>query len=206
MVTNEDMLSSYSDDAIRAIESSCRIDDFEGSFGNPNPWLLQTPFDATTAGIVPGMIARIVKAGFSPGPEFTYVIDAVSSSGFQLRLAGHATNVGRGPGSFFGTDAVKAKILDMKTVLERSTKIVESRFGTFRPEDKDVTEMKSEVIKRLAIVRAATDSEFLKMYMGDEEISLDRYEMRILDRLGSDLLHHLTRIRDGAMNWPRVRR
>ena len=152
------------------------------------------------------MIARIVSTGFSPGPEFTYVIDSVTSSGIELRIAGHSTKVGRGPGSIFGTDTVKAKILDMRPFLERSVKIVDSRFGSFRPEDTDVTEMKSEAIKRLAIVRAANDSEFLKTFMGTEEISVDLYEMRILDRLGSDLLHRLTRLRDGASSWPRVRR
>lgn len=206
MVTNEEMVTSFSDEVIRAIESSCRVDDFEGSFGNPNAWLLQTPFDATTSGIRSGMVARIVKSGFSPGPEFTYVIDSVMSSGFGLRIAGHATSVGRGPGTIFGTDAVHAKILDMTPVLELAGKIVDSRFGTFRPSDADVTVMKAEATKRLAIVRAANDGEFLKKFMGNDDLSVDRYESGILERLGSDLLHHLTRIRDGALSWPRVLR
>lgn len=206
MVTNEEIVASFSDDSMRAIDSSCRIDEFEGIFGNPNAWLLQTPFDASNSGFEPGMIARIVKVGFSPGPEFTYVIDSVTSSGFVMRIAGHTTNVGRGPGSIFGTESVKVKILDMKPVLERAERTVESRFGSFRSEDTGVMEMKSEAIKRLAFVRAAKDSESLKKFMGDEELSVDRYEMSILDRLGSDLLHRLTRIQDGASSWPRVRR
>ncbi|MBI1325031.1 hypothetical protein GC170_17850 [bacterium] len=206
MVTNEEIVASYADDAMRAIESSCRIDEFEGIFGNPNAWLLQTPFDASNSGFEPGMIARIVKLGFSPGTEFTYVIDSVTSSGFVLKIAGHTTNVGRGPGSIFGTDTVKVKILDMKPVLERAENTVESRFGSYRSEDSGIMEMKSEVIKRLAILRASNDSEFLKKFMGNEELSVDRYETGILDRLGSDLLHRSTRTQDGASNWPRVRR
>ncbi len=206
MVTNEAMMSSFSDDVIRAIESSCRVDEFEGSFGNPNPWLLQTPFDATTSAIEPGMVAMIVKGGFSPGPEMRYVIDSVSTSGFELRIPGHAEKVGRGPASIFGTDTVNVKILDMKPFLDRASAIVDSRFGTFRPEDAEVAVMKSESVKKLAIVFAANDVGFLNQFTGGEERSMDRYEIRILERLGSDLLHHLTRIRDGVQSWPRVRR
>ena len=206
MVTNEEIVLNFPEDAVRAIESSCCVEAFDGSIDAQNRWLLRTPFDASASGLLPGMIARIRRSGFSQGAVHTYVIESVIPSGFVLRLPGHSTQIGNGPGSIFGIDPLKAKILDLSPVLEQAQKSVDARFGSFLPDDADAQSMKSEAVRRLVIVRSADAPDFLKSYLGSPDLSVDRYESRILDQLGSDLLRHLTRIRDGAMNWPRVRR
>jgi hypothetical protein len=206
MVTNEEIVLNFPEDAIRAIESSGSVEAFDGTIDAQDRWLLRTPFDASLSGIAPGMIARIARSGFSQGPVYTYVIETVTPSGFVLKLPGSSTHIGRGPGSIFGIDPVKAKILDLSAVLEQAQKTVDARFGTLRPDDTVVQHMKDEAVRRLAIVRAADSPDFLTAFVGSPDLSVDRYESRILDKLGSDLLLHLTRTRDGAMNWPRVRR
>lgn len=204
MATNEDIVVNFPENAVEAIEASCCVEAFDASFDAQNQWLLLTPFNAAVSGIAAGMIARIVRSGFSQGSVQTYVIRTVTSSGFVLSLPGQSTQVGRGPGAIFGIDIVKAKILDMSPMLEKARMAVDARYGTFRPDDPDVQTMKSLAVQRIMIARAADSPEFLASFVGSPDFSVDRYESRVLEMLGADLLRRLARVSDGAMYWPRV--
>jgi hypothetical protein len=206
MITNEEMTVSFPDDVLRAIVPACTVDTFEGNFDSQNFWMLLSPFDTTGSGIAPGMVARISSTGFTQRPERICVIDAVTATGFELRFPGRAPGTGRGPGAEYGSDIVKIQILDMQPALEQAWKLVDHRFGRFQVNDPAVQEIKSAAVKRLAIVRAAGDVEFLKTFTGSSLPGIDDYETRVLDKLGFDLLMNLSRSREAAAAWPRIGR
>ena len=204
MITSEDMLIGYPDEIARIAEVSCVVDTFESVIDSVDSWLLRTPFDPTTIGFVPGMIVKLFRVGSLNAHMTIFVVEAVGSLGLVLRLPGQRVHVGRGPGAIFGSDPVKAKIVDFRPAIESAQSTVDSLpVSKIRTTDPCVSRAKAAV-KRLCVIRLASGIENLKAVMGLKDRSIDELERQVIETLQSDLLPMLWRHVDGDSHWTRL--
>ncbi len=205
MITNEDLLLNFPGQWSAFAGTMFQIDTFNSNFDANNSWMLITPFNASASNFKEGMIVQISETtGMNPRSGI-YLIQSRTSSGFNLKLAGYQSQVGRGPGNTFGNSVVRVTILDFCSLIldsyQKSFAIVP---GQVAISDTSLSKLVDTTVMKLTLLQMSSLSDELKSYFGLNQYSKIQVEQNLMDTLKSDYLRALAGKLGNSVKWTKI--